>query len=211
MTFVKWITCSVRDDDRDRFDAAQRRWSRIANQPGLIVQAGGWDSTVPAACVLACWTGAQAYRDFMRCRHDQVAADSRQAGTYQTIEVGTGQSELTMPGAARTLAAAVSGGVFLRVADCQVRPDRREHFVAAQHETSLPGMAAADGMLGGLFSRVAEHRYLVTTWWSSAGAHERYAARIVPALRRAAEAGDDLASLRGYRVALEPGWLVLPR
>ena len=102
MTFVKWITCSVRDDDRDRFDAAQRRWSRIANQPGLIVQAGGWDSTVPAACVLACWTGAQAYRDFMRCRHDQVAADSRQAGTYQTIEVGTGQSELTMPGAART-------------------------------------------------------------------------------------------------------------
>ena len=88
MTFVKWIACSVRDDDRGRFGAAQRRWSRIADQPGLIVQSGGWDSTVPAACVLACWTDAQAYRDFMDRRHDQVVADSGQAGTYQAIEVG---------------------------------------------------------------------------------------------------------------------------
>src|SRR5262245_14014824 len=109
----------------------------------------------------------------MEERHDQVAADSGQAGTYQAIEVATGESELTMPGAARTLAAAASGGVFLRVADCQVRPERREHFVTAQRETWLPGMAAADGMLGGLFSRLGECRYLVTTWWSSAGAHER--------------------------------------
>jgi hypothetical protein len=36
MTFIKWITCSVRDGDRGRFDAAQRGWSQIANQPGLI-------------------------------------------------------------------------------------------------------------------------------------------------------------------------------
>jgi hypothetical protein len=169
MTLIKRITCSVRDGDRGRFDAAQRRWSQIADQPGLIVQAGGWDSAAPAACVLACWTGAEAYRDFMEGRHDQVAADSGQAGTYQAIEVATGESELTMPGAARTLAGAVSAGVFLRVADCQVRPERREHFVAAQRETWLPGMAAADGMLGGLFSRPGDYRYLVTTWWSSAG------------------------------------------
>jgi hypothetical protein len=210
MTFIKWITCSVRDGDRDRFDAAQRSWSQIADQPGLIAQAGGWDLAAPAACVLGCWTGAQEYRDFMAGRHDQVAAGSGQAGTYQAIEVATGASELTMPGAAGSLGAAVSGGVFLRVADCQVRPGRREHFVAAQRETWLPAMAAADGMLGGLFSRLGEYRYLVTTWWSSAGAHDRYAREDVPALRRAAGAADDVASLRGYGVALEPGWLVLP-
>lgn len=211
MTFIKWITCSVGDGDRGRFDAAQQGWSQVADQPGLIAQAGGWDSVAPVACVFACWTGAEAYRDFMAGRHDKVAADSGQAGTYQAIEVATGESELTMPGAARTLAGAVSGGAFLRVADCQVRQGRREHFVTAQRQTWLPGMAAADGMLGGLFSRLGEHRYLVTTWWSSAGAHDRYAKEDVPALRRAAGAGDDLASLRGYGVALEPGWLVLPR
>jgi hypothetical protein len=143
MTFIKWITCSVRDDDRGRFDVAQRRWSQITDQPGLIVQADGWDSTAPTACVLACWTGAEAYRDFMEGRHDQMAADSGQAGTYQAIEVVTGESEPTLPGAARTLAGAVSRGVFLRVADCQVRPERREHFVTAQRETWLPGMAAS--------------------------------------------------------------------
>lgn len=210
MTFIKWITCFVRDGDRSRFDAAQRHWSQIADQPGLIVQAGGWDRVAPAACVLACWTSAEAYRDFMERRHDRVAADSGQADTYQAIKVVTGESELTMPGTVRTLAPAVSEGVFLRVADCRVRPERRGHFTAAQRETWLPGMAAADGMLGGLFSRLGEHRYLVTTWWSSAGAHDRYAREDVPALRRAAGAEDDLASLRGYGVVLEPGWLVLP-
>lgn len=210
VTFIKWITCSVGGSDRGRFDTAQRCWSQIAGQPGLIVQAGGWDRAGHAACVLACWTGAESYRDFMKRRHDQVAADSGQAGTYQAIEVATGESELTMPGAARTLAAAAAGGAFLRVADCQVRPGRREHFASAQRQTWIPGMAAADGMLGGLFSRISEQRYLVTTWWSSAGAHDRYAEEDVPGLRRAAGAGDDLASLRGYGVELEPGWLVLP-
>lgn len=210
MTFVKWVTCSVRDGDRSRFDAAQQRWSRIADQPGLVAQAGGWDRTAPAACVLACWSGAAAYRDFMEQRHDQAAADTGQAGTYESIEVATGESELEMPGAARTLAEAVSAGVFLRVADCQVHPGRREHFAAVQRETWLPGMSAAPGMLGGLFSRLGDHRYLVTTWWSSADLHDRYAREQVPVLRRTAAAGDDLAALRGYGVALEPAWLVLP-
>lgn len=211
MTLVKWITCSVRDDDRGRFDTAQRCWSQIADQPGLIVQAGGWDSKTSSACALACWTSAKAYRTFMAGRHDRVAAGSGHTGTYQSIETATGKSELTMPGTARTLTEAVSGGAFLRVADCQVRSERREHFATAQRETWLPGMAAADGMLGGLFSRLGEYRYLVTTWWSSIDAHDRYASEDVPALRRAAGAGDDLDSLRGYGVLLEPGWLVLPR
>jgi hypothetical protein len=199
MTFVKWITCEV--DDHDGFDAAQRRWSAIAGTPGLIVQTGGWDSKSPTACVLGCWTDAGTYKTFMEQRHDQVFGDSGQQRTYRSIEVATGESELTMPGT-------LGKGALLRVADCQVRPERREHFVTVQREVWIPRMAVAEGMLGGLFSRLGEDRYLVTSGGAAADAHRRYGQEDVPALRDTAGAGDDLVSLRGYAVPLEPEWLV---
>jgi heme-degrading monooxygenase HmoA len=68
---------------------------------------------------------------------------------------------------------------------------------------------AAEGMLGGMFSRLGTDRYLVTSWWSSADAHHRYVKEDVSTLRRTAGAGDDRAALRGYGVVLEPAWLCL--
>lgn len=72
-------------------------------------------------------------------------------------------------------------------------------------------MAAADGMLSGLFSQLDAGRFLVTTWWCSAEAHQDYSATRVAGLRRRAAAEDDLARLRGCLMTLQPDWHVEPR
>jgi heme-degrading monooxygenase HmoA len=208
MTFIKWIRCSVADADRDRFSAAQRGWSGMAASPGLIAQVGGWDEATGEACILSCWTSRASYEAFMTSRHDEIAAQSGQRATYQAIHVTTGHSVVAIRGQAGPFAEAVCQGIFLRVADCWVRPGRQEHFTAAQRDIWLPGMATADGMLGGLFSQLDADRFLVTTWWRSAEAHQDYAATRVAGLRRRAAAEDDLAALRGYLLTLQPDWHV---
>ena len=210
MTLVKWITCSVDAGNRDRFSAAQQRWSVIAAEPGLVAQVGAWDQARSEACILGCWTDKSAYQAFMSGRHDDVAERSGQRGTYQGMEIATGESLLTIPGHADTLADAVSRGVLLRVADCRVHPGRHEHFTAVQRDIWIPGMAAADGMLGGLFSQLGEDRYLVTTWWSSVQAHHRYSTADVSGLRRRAAADEDIAELRGHALILQPEWRIQP-
>ncbi|MGW6935206.1 DUF4937 domain-containing protein [Lentzea sp. NPDC054927] len=198
---AKWITCDVPAHMRDRFDATQRSWSVIAGQPGLIGQVGGWDGRTGRAHVFALWANDDSHRVFLRDRHDAVA----DAGGYTGIAVAHGEVILTMPGAAETVAGAMSGGL-LRVADCHLAAGAEEHFVAVQREVWTPAMAAA-GVLGGVLAQVTAHRWLVATFWPDAGTHRRYAVD-VPGLRAQATAGSDIASMSGHVLELEPAWRV---
>ncbi|MFF2659428.1 DUF4937 domain-containing protein [Kitasatospora sp. NPDC058032] len=204
----KWIGCEVPEDGRERFSDAQRAWAAIRDQPGLIGQVGGWEGGY--ARVLGLWADEEAYGRFMRERHDAVVAASGQGGTYTAIEAGTGDVVLEMAGDAADLRGALGTAALLRVADCRLRPGRAAHFMDVQHEVWAPGMAAAGGMLGGVVTRLDPQRYLVTTLWSGAAAHERYAAEHLPALHERAAVADDLQALTGHRLALEPAWTVLP-
>ena len=67
-------------------------------------------------------------------------------------------------------------------------------------------------MLGGAFTDLGHHRYLVTILWSDPAAHQRYASQDVPRLRaRAALDNDnDVHTMTGHRLVLEPAWSVLP-
>jgi heme-degrading monooxygenase HmoA len=96
------------------------------------------------------------------------------------------------------------------VADCRVRPGRDDHFRDVQRTVWAPGMAEADGMLGGMFTQLGDHRYLVTTGWRDAESHRRYVAERLPRLRERAGAAADLSAIRGHEVALMRSWLVAP-
>jgi Domain of unknown function (DUF4937 len=207
--FLKWITCSVVEGSRDAFSLAQQGWSAIAGQPGLVGQVGGWDTTTGDAHVLGVWTDRGSYELFMRDRHDVVASQSGQARTYRAVRTAIGEAIFTIDGDASSLPDAVARGVLLRVAECRVVAARRANFVGVQRQVWAPGMAAAGGMLGGVFTQLAEERYLVTTWWSDPAAHQRYASEDVPGLRELAGAEDDLTSLVGHVLLLEPRWRVL--
>lgn len=206
---LKWVTCSVSEESRAAFGSAQRGWSAVAGQPGLLGQMGGWDTTTGDAHVLGVWAEDDYYRAFMRQRHDVVAEQTGQARTYQAIETATGAAIFTILGDSLTLAEAIAGGVVLRVADCRVTDGRRDHFVEAQREVWAPGMAAAGGMLGGVFAQVCPRRYLVTTLWSDVAAHQRYAREDVIRLREQAGADHDITALKGHVLVLEPQWKVL--
>jgi len=205
----KWVTCTVDLETRPTFSAAQERWSVIASEPGLIGQVGGWASDNDGAHVLGVWTCAESYTRFMRHRHDCVVEHAGHAGTYRDLAAAAGPVVFSIDGDAGSLDVAIEQGTLLRVADCVVRPGLGQHFVQVQRSVWAPGMAAAGGMLAGLFTQLGPDRYLVTTWWSSPSAHTRYVRDDVKALRQRAAADDDIDALTGTVFKLEPQWRVL--
>ncbi|MFI6154321.1 DUF4937 domain-containing protein [Kitasatospora sp. NPDC051170] len=205
----KWIGCSVPTESRERFSAAQRAWSSISDQPGLIGQVGGWDPATGRAQLLALWTDEDAYRRFMREGHDAVTAANRQSTSYTAIDVATGEVVLDMPGDAGTaLPLALERATLLRVADCRLLPGRDDHFLHIQRHLWAPGMAAAGGMLTGVVTRLEPHRYLVTTLWSTPAAHQHYTTHHLPTLLSRATLQQDVDSMTGHTLPLEPTWRV---
>lgn len=198
---AKWITCDVPEASRDVFGAAQARWTVIADQPGLVGQVGGWDPRTGRAHVLALWADAASHEVFLRDRHDAVA----DASGYRNIAVAVGQTVLTLPGTAATVAEALEGPV-LRVADCRLAEGAQQHFTEVQREVWAPAMVAA-GVLGGVVARLSADRHLVATFWPDARTHHRYTAE-VPGLRARARADADLTSTTGHVLELEEGWRV---
>ncbi|MFD0542099.1 DUF4937 domain-containing protein [Streptomyces mexicanus] len=207
----KWISCGVPEAAREQFSTAQGAWATISEQPGLVGQVGGWDPATGCAHLLGLWTDAEAYRCFMRERHDTVVAGNQQGTTYTAIDVATGEIVLEMAGDAAGLPHALERAALLRVADCRLLPGREEHFLDVQRRVWAPGMAAAGGMLAGVVTRLEAHRYLVTTLWSGSAAHQRYTARHLPALRSRAAPLSDIQSMTGHVVPLEAAWGVFPR
>ncbi|MEU4769597.1 DUF4937 domain-containing protein [Actinosynnema sp. NPDC023794] len=198
---AKWITCDVPTASRDVFSAAQARWTVIGDQPGLLGQVGGWDPRTGRAHVLALWADAASHEVFLRDRHDAIA----DASGYRGIAVAVGETVLTLPGTAATVAEAIDGPV-LRVADCLLAAGAEEHFTDVQREVWAPAMATA-GVLGGVVARLSANRHLVATFWPDASTHRRYTAE-VPGLRARAGADADITSTTGHVLALEQAWRV---
>jgi hypothetical protein len=199
---LKWVRCQVAPERRRPFSHAQAGWRRLAREPGLVGQTGGWDVTSNGtACVLALWRDRRAYADFMATRHDGLVAATGQAGTYAAIDAVAGDVMLAIDGSD-------GSGTIIRAADCGVRAGRVEHFLAVQEQVWIPGMQAAPGMLGGWVARLAPQRFLVATWWSDLPSHAAYVAERLPGLREQVDLPRDLARLDGHVIAVEPRWQV---
>jgi len=206
---LKWMVAEVPAGDRDDFAEAQRGWAPIALAQGLIGQVGGWNQE-GAACMLAAWSDAGAYKRFYDHVHDAITDFNEQQGTYVGLHVALAHSVVAMPGDADSFADAMAGATFLRLADCNVHNARVSHFVRAQLTVWAPGMAACEGMLGGRFSASVDRagRYLVSTLWRDEADHQAYVNGPFTGLRDAAGASIDLASIKGHRVALDPTWTI---
>jgi hypothetical protein len=181
----------------------------LAGEAGFVCQVGGFDRRAPqTACILALWDGSAAYERFMTSAHDRLQRRTGQAGSYESLHVDVGEVVLEMPGAAAGPAAGLTGARLLRVADCTVRRDREEHFRGVQQHVWAPAMARANGMLGGVFVRLASGRYLVATGWRDQSSHDAYQQEQVPTLSTQADNSGDLAHLHGYGVELGTGWTI---
>jgi hypothetical protein len=210
---IKWIVCKVAGPKKEHFSHAQQQWAEAAGLDSFLGQVGGWGLQKPGhACIVALWDGPEQYQTFMAGAHDAIVRKNAQADTYDAIAVALFDAVGEMPGRCGGLPRALAVGTVLRIADCAVKDDRREHFLEVQRSVWMPGMAQAEGMLSGVLSqlRAANTRYLVATLREDREAHARYVGECLPRLGALAQVEQDVERLDAHLVQLEPPWRVLP-
>ncbi len=199
---IKWIKCRV--PDPAAFDRGQRAWVELRGLPGFLGQGGGWSRRESGlAHIFGCWADRRSYNEFMAGEHDRIAP--AQAGTYHQITVDIFEHRLDI---AEQFPADFADASLMRLAHGVVRPGHQAHAMRAQAEVWNPGMAGAPGMLRGVFAQRDESQFLVLSMWRSATDHERYLSERYPELRRRSGAADDLNSITGDVIDLEPSWSV---
>ena len=180
---AKLIICEVIEGKRERFSRSQEAWGELTGVEGFQGQTGGWEPTNPGlAVVIAFWHDTEAYSRFMSEVHDTIFKTHGQEGSYESISVSLWDRKFPIPGVAGQATDAIESGRLIQVARYHVKPARQKHFIQVQHEVWSPGMAAAGGMLGGVFtqSREDKNRFLVCTLWQSQGDHDNYREKVFP-------------------------------
>lgn len=210
--YIKWIVCEVSDDKKKSFSGAQEKWKGMADSNGFLAQVGGWDiDNQNVACVIAFWETKKDLDFFMDHIHNQIFHGNKQSDTYKSITIGHFLSRMEMQRESDSLTDAVRKGRFLRIADCLVKPDRREHFERVQNEIWIPGMKSSNGMLGGLFSEntSTNNHYLVSTFWDEEENHSKYVKTKLPDFQKKADIKSDLQNITGKKIRLMNSWKVI--
>jgi heme-degrading monooxygenase HmoA len=135
--------------------------------------------------------------------HDRIGA--AQLNTYQAVDVLLFEHRLDI---GERFPADFAGASLVRLAHCHVKANRQAHFIRAQSEVWNPGMTGAPGMCRGVFAQRGETEFLVLSLWRSAVDHEHYLSDRFPGLRQRSAAADDLDSITGDLIDLEPAWTV---
>ncbi|MBB2948798.1 hypothetical protein FB565_008584 [Actinoplanes lutulentus] len=199
---VKWITCWA--SDRAAFDQGQQAWAELQGVPGFRGQAGGWGTGT--AQIFGFWSDPDRYRAFMERDHDRIAAT--QSGTFDQVRARVFDHRLDIGGG---FPADLTAVALVRLAHCQVRPGRQDHFVRTQIEVWNPGMTAVSGMCGGVVAQSGDTEFLVLSAWRTPANHQHYLDEHFGALRDRAALTTDLAGITGDVITLEPAWTVSGR
>ncbi len=199
---VKWIRCTV--VDRRGFERGQRKWAGLLGEPGFRGQGGGWTGRRPSvAHLVAFWESRAFYDSFMARSHDRLAA--AQVGTFKDSRVRLFEYELDVKVGFRPVFADAD---VLRIAHCQVRADRVEHFMLMQEKVWNPAMAGSPGMLRGLVGRAPGEEFLILSMWESAAERGKYRPERVERLGFRAQTEADVRAVTGDVADLEPAWTV---
>jgi heme-degrading monooxygenase HmoA len=210
--YIKWIVCKINKDNKEAFSNAQKQWLKSSDAEGFIAQAGGWDlNNDGTACIIAFWQSKEHLDNFMIELHDEIYDASRQAETYEPLEISHFNSLLTIESKSSSITEAIKKGRLLRIADSHIKPIRLDHFEKAQKKVMLPGMKGSDGMLEGNFSKAADDspRYLVSTFWDSIEHHSYFANNRLPNFRLQANVSKDVTDTVTRKVLLVESWKII--
>ena len=136
--------------------------------------------------------------------HDRLAAS--QAGTCRNVQVRLFEYRFDVK---MGFEPRFTDADLLRVAHCQVREDRTEHFALMQEKVWNPAMAGSPGMLRGVFAEAEPVReFMVLSMWNSAAERAKYRTERVERLALRAQTGADISAVAGDVIDLEPSWTV---
>lgn len=155
------------------------------------------------AHVFAFWENRVFYDSFMARGHDALAA--AQVGTCNDIQVKLFDYRFDVKTGFEPHFADAD---VVRVAHSRVHEDRVEHFALMQQRVWNPAMAGSPGMLRGVFGEAPGHEFLVLSMWQSSAERGKYRLASAERLSQRAQTEDDVVSLAGDVVQLEPSWTV---
>jgi hypothetical protein len=76
---IKWIICTVKNNQKQAFSEIQQKWSLTANSNGFIGQIGGWNIlNLNEACILSFWENKESLDAFMKNIHDKIFSNNRE-------------------------------------------------------------------------------------------------------------------------------------
>lgn len=190
--------------DRGGFERGQRKWAGLPGEPGFRGQGGGWSRTRPGvAHLVAFWESRAFYDSFMARSHDRLAA--AQVGTYKNGQTRLFEHELDVKVGFRPV---FTDADVLRLAYCQVRAGRVDHYKLMQEKVWNPAMAGSPGMLRGMLGRAPGEEFLVLSMWQSAAERGKYRPERLERLALRAQTAADIMGVTGDVVELEPSWTV---
>jgi heme-degrading monooxygenase HmoA len=211
---IKWIVCKVKDNFKKEFSIAQERWIETQNSIGFIGQVGGWDlNHNNTACIISFWENENSLNLFMKNIHDGLFYSSSQSEYYDSVNVTHFYSLLKMAGKFDSLTETLNYGKVLRIADCDVKKEKIEHFESVQKDIWIPGMKKSQGMLGGVFCKVKDNtsRYLVSTFWDSLQNHEKYLEQQLPKYINESDVNNDINKIIGRKILLVDSWNIIKK
>jgi quinol monooxygenase YgiN len=210
---LKWIVCSIPEEQQEAFARSQTHWQALREVPGFLGRIGGWaGGSPPCAAILALWQDEVCYQQFMQEQHRQMLQACIQDATYN-IQTTTLFHDLSpISGTETNLLTALSISKLLRVTDAQTFPERAEAFLHNQLHIWNPDMERSAGLHSGVLaqSRTDPHRYLVASLWQNRQAHQLFLSNIFPQLRLQFKLPQTVQHIKGWYVQLEHEWLVLP-
>lgn len=150
------------------------------------------------------WESRTFYDSFVARSQERLQA--AQAGTYKDLTVRLFEYRFDVKAGFRPDFTDVD---LLRVAHCQVRSDRVDHYTLMQEKIWNPAMAGSPGMLRGVFAQAqTEDEFLVLSMWNSAAERGKYRSDRVERLASQADTGSDVTAVSGDVIDLEPSWTV---
>jgi len=210
--YIKWIVCDVIERQRENFSIAQNEWYKTKKAGGFIAQAGGWDSkNKNKACIISFWKNKESLDFFMKNTHDIIFNKNEQVNTYSAITVSYFKSKLVMYGKTGLLTDAIKLAKFLRIADCEIKSKKIEHFEKVQKTIWFTGMKKSKGMLNGVFSQKSDNkcRYLVSSFWDGINNHKNYVKNKLPKYKVEADIKNDIIKMTGKQVLLVDSWKII--
>lgn len=182
MSIVKWIVCKVVDGNKEKFDEAQREWSKLFGANGFIGQVGGWgfspEDELNNACILGYWETRELYCNFMCKLHDQITDKSKQENTYQQSTVEIFETKHFLCGKLGPTLKFCKEVTYIHVSRYTISRNECETFLEKLNTNWLPIMESNGllcGSCGSYSSEVNDIDYwLIITFWDTLDSYNLY-------------------------------------
>ena len=213
---IEWVVCSVPISERTAFSNYQRAWKPFANIQGFMGRIGGWNIKNPLeASLITFWEDDQTFQAFSDTQ-ETSGINSYPSNEYLSlINTQVYQKKIDILGLTKqeVFSSIADGGHLLKIGDCRVKENSKEHFLLMQQSVWNLGMANTPGMNTGLVaeSKGKSNRYLILTRWKNEEEYKAYEEHILPKLLNWAYEGQVEEQFQGRLIELEQDWHTMAR